>query len=455
MSYVTRACGGNLRHAPPDALAKGIASDSRAIRPGELFFALAGERFDGHDFVTDVTKRGAIGAVVKNGRWPADATGAAIEVDDPRAALARLAGVYRAEFQLPVVAVGGSNGKTTTKDLIASVARQRFPTLSSEASFNNDLGVSLSLLRLDATHAVAVLEVGTNHPGEIKPLAQMIRPRYGVVTSIGREHLEFFHDLKGVATEEGWLAELLPADGRLFVNADSAEMSQVMARTSAPITTVGIASRADWMADEIRVDETGTRFKAIAPSSALSGEYQTRLLGRHQVTNALLALAVGAELGLGREELRSGLLACQPPKYRMQAWEHGGARVLDDTYNANADSMNAALQTLMDYPASGRRIAVLGDMGELGEASEAAHAEVGSNAAKLGVQRLFAVGRMAGVMAGAARAAGLGEVETFAEVAPAAEAVRAFARPGDVILIKASRFMRLERVGAALRGQLN
>src|SRR5581483_6648808 len=214
------------------------------------------------------------------------------------------------DFSLPVVAVGGSNGKTTSKELLASVLRQKFQTVWSEASFNNDIGVPLTLLKLEPTHEAAVLEVGTNHPGELAPLVKIIQPRFGVITNIGREHLEFFGDLAGVAQEEGWLAELLPAGGRLFVNGDSEWTPQLVHRTRAEVVRVGLGEANTWRAQNVRVEKQGAAFRVDAPRGELAGEYRINLLGRHQVVNALFAIAMGGELGLGRAEIQRGLADC-------------------------------------------------------------------------------------------------------------------------------------------------
>jgi UDP-N-acetylmuramoyl-tripeptide--D-alanyl-D-alanine ligase len=323
--------------------------------------------------------------------------------------------------------------------------------LWSEASFNNDIGVPLTLLRLEKSHQAAVLEAGTNHPGELAPLVKMIRPKYGVITNIGREHLEFFGEVAGVAREEGWLAELLPADGRLFVNGDDEWTDEVVRRTRAGIVRVGVGERNDWRATGIRPGKNGVTFRVAAPKLEWNGEFRIHLLGRHQVTNALLAMAVSEELGLGRPAVREGLAGCRPPKMRLQLWEAGGVRVLDDTYNANADSTLAALETLCGLPWRGRRVAVLGDMNELGAHSEAAHAEAGRRAAELGVGQLFTVGRMASTTARAARDAGLARVIEFADVETAMKALKSFLKTGDVVLLKASRAVRLERIVETLK----
>jgi UDP-N-acetylmuramoyl-tripeptide--D-alanyl-D-alanine ligase len=466
LKFVADACAAEIRRGAAETLARNVGTDSRAAKAGDLFFAIKGEKFDGHDFLSEVAAKGVAAIVVERGSesvWssafrrfaglPEGRTPNLLAVENSREALGKLAAAYRKDFSLPVVAVAGSNGKTTVKELLASVLRQKFSTLWSEASFNNDIGVPLTLLRLEKSHQVAVLEAGTNHPGELAPLVQMIRPKFGVLTNIGREHLEFFGDVAGVAQEEGRLAELLPADGKLFLNGDDVWAEKITARTKAQVVRVGLGGKNDWRAEKIRLDKNGVTFRVEAPVVEFSGEYRINLLGRHQVTNALFAIAVGAELGLSREQIQRGLADCQPPKMRLQFWEANGVRVLDDAYNANADSTVAALETLCDLPLQGRRVAVLGDMEELGAHSEAAHAEIGRRAAELGIGQLFTVGKMSAFTAKAARDAGLTRVIEFADVESALRAVKNFLKPGDVVLLKASRASRLERIAETLKSE--
>lgn len=454
LKYLAEGCGGELRKGASSGLITRVCTDSREVRPGDLFVALTGDRYNGHDYLSEVLQRNASAILIERDRNPSpEPDCGVIAVGDTREALGQIGARYRQDFSVPVIAVGGSNGKTTTKELIGSVLSQRFRTVRSAASFNNNIGVPVTLLELDHTTEAAVLEVGTNHPGELAPLVRMMQPHYGVITSVGREHLEFFGDVGGVVEEEGWLGELLPADGRLFVNGDSPEIERILRRTTAPVTRVGFESGNDWRALEVRHDESGVSFRADTGIPDFDGEYRVNLLGRHQVTNALLAAAVGATLGLTRDEIVRGLTECLPAKMRLQVWQIKGVRVLDDAYNANADSVLAALDTLKEFPCSGRRIAVLGDMSELGRHSADAHAEVGRRAAELHLDQLFVVGRMAGVMGAAARAAGLTRVNELGEVETAANAIRRFVRDGDVVLLKASRAARLERVGEVLRNQ--
>ena len=454
MKFVAEACAAELRRGYGDALVQRVCTDSRQAQASDLFFAIKGEHHDGHDFLNEVAAKGVAAVVVESEKDPRQLPDCAVlVVNKTRAALGQLAAAYRREFGLPVIAVGGSNGKTTVKELIASALRQKLATLWSEASFNNDIGVPLTLLRLENSHQAAVLEAGTNHPGELAPLVEMIRPEYGVITNIGREHLEFFGDIAGVAQEEGRLAELLPADGKLFVNGDNEWTEQIAWRSRATVVRVGLGEKNDWRAKGVRLDKNGVTFRVEGPKAELNGEYRVNLLGRHQVVNALFAVAVSEELGLGRAEIQRGLAECKPAKMRLQFWEADGVRVLDDSYNANADSTFAALETLCDLPLQGRRVAVLGDMAELGGQSEAAHAEVGRRAAELGIGQLFAIGKMAPVMAAAARNAGLNRVIEFADVESAADAVKNFLKAGDVVLLKASRVSRLERIAETLKSE--
>jgi UDP-N-acetylmuramoyl-tripeptide--D-alanyl-D-alanine ligase len=452
LQYMAMASEGRQLNGCTETLVRRVCTDSRQVRRDDLFVALRGDRFDGHAFVAEVAEKGVAGAVVERASLPpALPPCGIIAVENTRLALGRMAERYRQDFVLPVIAVGGSNGKTTTKELIFSVLRQRFRALASRASFNNDIGVPTTLLELTGEHQVAVLEFGTNHPGELAPLLSLAQPRFGVIPSIGREHLEFFGDLAGVIQEEGYLAEALPADGRLFLNGDTAGASEIIRRCSAPVVRVGFAEGNQWRAGHVRTDESGVSFDVDCAVPGFSREFRIALLGRHQIINALLAAAVGAELGLDAEEVQRGLAECAPAKMRLQRWTLNHVQVLDDSYNANADSMRAALDTLREFPCRGRRVAVLGDMAELGPAAIAAHMEIGRYAAEKGIQHLVVVGQMAAVIGRAAREGGLSSVEDFQDVESAAAALREYLRPDDVVLLKASRAMAMERIGDLLR----
>lgn len=452
MGFAVAAGGGELLQGSPTVTFSRVNTDSRQAQAGDLFIALSGERFDGHNFIGEVAQKGVVAVMIERGRkLEAMPACAVIEVANPRQAYGQIGAAYRREFSLPVIAVGGSNGKTSTKELIAAVLRQKLNTLWSEASFNNDIGVPATLLRLEKTHQAAVFEVGTNHPGELAALVKLVQPQFGVITNVGREHMEFFSDLEGVAREEGALAEALPADGKLFLNGDNEWTDVIAKRTKATVVRVGAGDNCDWRVSNVKMDKNGSAFTVEAPTKEFSGSYRIALLGRHQVGNALFGIALGAELGLSRAEIKQGLATCEPAKMRLQLYEAAGVRVLDDTYNANADSMLAALQVLRELPCKGRRVAVLGDMAELGSSSESAHAEIGRRAAELGVEQLIAVGKMAGTMVQAARGAGLVRVIELADAEAAASAIKSFLKPGDTVLLKASRSSRLERIAQALK----
>jgi UDP-N-acetylmuramoyl-tripeptide--D-alanyl-D-alanine ligase len=456
LQSVAKACAGRLLGGPGRLTVERVCTDSRAVRKGDLFVALKGDRFDGHEYLGKAAELGAAALLAEEraaASFPKNCP--IVAVADTRRALADLARDHRNKFSIPVVAVCGSNGKTSTKELIASVLREAGPVLASEASFNNDIGVPLTLLHLKAEHTAAVVEAGTNHPGELAPLLDLVSPRFGVLTSIGREHLEFFGDLEGVVEEEGSIADVLPAAGRLFVNAQTPGLGEILVRTNAPVVMVGIDGWFDFSAGNLEVSETGTRFRLVCRRSELNGDYAIQLLGRHHVANALLALAVGAELGLNREQIARGLAVCAPAKMRMQWNDVAGVRVLNDAYNANADSMIAALGTLADLPTTGRRIAVLGEMGELGDHSVAAHEEVGRRAANSGLDWLLAVGRNAGLVVAAAKQEGFrNRLDAVADVGAASSLLVRVLKPGDVVLLKASRAAQIERVLVGLQERL-
>jgi UDP-N-acetylmuramoyl-tripeptide--D-alanyl-D-alanine ligase len=451
LQFFAGSCGGEMRNVAPEKLASRVCIDSREAQPGDLFVAIKGEKFDGHDFVGEVLGKSVAAVVIereKLGKVPGE--GPFIVVENTREALGKIAAAYRRQYQVRAIAICGSNGKTSTKELVAAVLSEKIKTIKSEASFNNDIGVPLTLLKLAQETGAAVLEAGTNHPGELLPLLRLIQPGLGVITSIGREHLEHFRDLEGVLAEEGSLARVLPAEGTLFLNGDAPESRQLSEWTAARVIRVGRGDGNEWRITKTRMNASGTTFALETRVPKYSGEYATNLFGEHQVLNAAYAVAVGAELGLEREEIARGLSKCKPAKMRLEAKKIDDFMVLDDAYNANADSMAAALRTLQEFPCAGRRIAVLGDMAELGHAAAAAHAEIGRRAAEAGVNFLITVGNLSNTVATAAKLAGLQEVFAMRDVPEAAGMLKELVRSGDVVLVKASRSSKLERVVQSL-----
>ncbi|MCX7871963.1 MAG: UDP-N-acetylmuramoyl-tripeptide--D-alanyl-D-alanine ligase [Verrucomicrobiae bacterium] len=454
LKYFVESCdGGLLGDAVPELEASGVSTDSRAIKPQELFIALSGERFNGHDFVADAFAKGAIAAVVEN-NWIEKIKknnqqlphGTYIVVQNTRKALTQIAARYRSEFKIPFIAVCGSNGKTTTKDIIASVLSVKFNTLKNIASFNNDIGVPLTLLNLNREHQVAVVEVGTNHPGELKPLLDIICPQFGIITSIGREHLEFFKSMETVVKEEGQLAECLPVDGKLFIHVNNQWAQKVLLRSRAPVITIGLGGTSNWRANVLLSSLHKVRFAVESFLTEYCGEYEVPLAGKHQAANALLAIAVGAEFGLSKEQIQTGLSTLKQPAMRMQIENWNGTWILNDAYNANPDSMTAALNWLSELQCNGKKIAVLGTMAELGEFTETEHIEIGKLAATLSIDILIAVGEYAPLLAKGAKDSTNKKIEVFLDIKDAANRLKQICSKDDILLVKASRSARLEQI---------
>lgn len=443
LETLKRWCDGELLSGNPGQTASAICTDSRALKPGDLFFALRGERFDGHAFVAEAARRGALGAVVEGEVVAVPEGFALLRVKDVLVALQQIAGHYRQTLPLKVVAITGSNGKTSTKDLTAAILRERFRCVKTAGNLNNHIGVPLTLLQASAQDEVGVFEIGMNHPGEIAPLAALARPDVAVITNIGVAHIEHMGSREAIALEKGALAQALPTEGVLVLEAEGDFCEALANRTAAPTVLCGF-DHGRVRASGLEQDFSGTRF--LLHADGQTAAVSLPVPGAHMVSNALLAVGAGLSLGLTLEECAAGLGKLQLTKGRLEQKEARGIRVLDDTYNANPDSMVAALQTLAQMPSSGRRMAVLGRMGELGAESEQGHRRVGEAAGELGVDVLIAVGEEAAVTAQAARKRG---VKTVLEV-PGAEAaivaLRELACRGDVVLVKGSRSARMERV---------
>lgn len=434
------------RHVGADAVFRSVAIDSRTLEAGALFVALRGPRFDGHEYVAAAGARGAVGAMVARAL---DVDLPQLVVRDTRTALGALAAHHRSTLDIPVVAVTGSNGKTTVKEMLGAILGVRGPVLVTRGNLNNDLGVPLTLLRIEGHHRGAVVEMGANHAGEIAALSRMAAPTVALITNAGPAHLEGFGSLEGVARAKGEIFEGLPAHGTAVINADDAYAAfwRKLAGRARTTLAFGLEGGADVHADAVTVLPDGSSsFTLVTPQGAVP--VTLPLPGRHNVVNALAAAAAALAAGADLEALRAGLGAVRAAPGRLQMRPaRAGARILDDTYNANPASLAAALETLGGLP--GSHWLVLGDMGELGPEGEALHAQAGRQARAAGVERLYTVGELS---RSAARAFGAG-AQHFPDAGALAEALAAALRPEVTVLVKGSRFMAMERVVGALTSE--
>ncbi|WP_131741718.1 UDP-N-acetylmuramoyl-tripeptide--D-alanyl-D-alanine ligase [Actinomadura roseirufa] len=449
LSTIADITGGSP-HGDPDTVVTGpVVIDSRAVEPGALFAALQGERSDGHAFVPAAFGAGAAAVLA---RRPVD--GPAVVVDDVQEALGRLArGVLTRLPGTTVIAVTGSAGKTSTKDLIAQVVSRAGPAVWPPGSFNNEIGLPLTVLRADAGTRYLVLEMGARGAGHIAYLTGIAPPHVGVVLNVGTAHVGEFGSKEAIARAKGELAEAVPPDGTAVLNADDPLVSAMAARTPGRVVTFGRAADATVRAEDETLDEQGrARFTLVTPEG--TAPVALRLHGAHAVPNALAAAAAARAAGLGLAAVAAALSEADPvSRWRMEVTERDdGVTVVNDAYNANPESTAAALDTLAHLARGRRAYAVLGEMAELGAASAAEHAKIGQHAARSGVAGLVVVGAKAAAMAeGAARVASwTGECVQVDDVGAAVTALSERLRPRDVVLVKGSRVAGLERVAAAL-----
>lgn len=424
-----------------------ISTDSRTLKEGDLFFALKGRRFDGHDFLKEAVQKGARHLVVSDPQCLLPEFRQKVNalcVSDTLAALGDLAKAYRQKFSLSVVAVTGSVGKTTVKELIAHFLSEHFNVLRNPGTENNLVGVPKTIFQITGSHPVLVLELGTNAPGEIARLSSIAAPTIGVVTKIGPSHLEGLKDLEGVRREKlGILPHLLPG-GFLVLNGEDPMLQNVQNGSHRLLRAGFSPQNAELFAEKITCDETGARFLVNAQGTV----FESPLLGRHQVLNVLLAMLAARALGVAWSSMRDSLRTFIPVQSRLSWKEMNGIYFLDDTYNANPASFWAALETLGEFPMNGRKIAVCGDMLELGQASWVWHRRLGAALADLGVDEVIAVGPLCRHLLDGAIERGLERKKIHhVETSDQAGALcRRIAAPGDRILVKGSRGMRMERV---------
>jgi UDP-N-acetylmuramoyl-tripeptide--D-alanyl-D-alanine ligase len=426
-----------------EAVAQGYSIDSRTIRAGELFFAVKGESLDGHDFVSQALEKGAVAAVVRKdqlARYPVKTR--LVAVDDTLLALQTLASAVRRLWGKPLIGVTGSTGKTTTKEAIAHVLATRFRVLKSEGNFNNHFGLPLMLLKIEPEHDLAVIEMGMSHAGEIAALAKIAQPEIGVVTNVAPVHLEFFDSIAGIARAKYELIEALPASGTAVLNVDDEYVSQFGRDSRGRVVMYGLGASADVRAENIQSrGSDGSAFDVVVGSCREKAELH--LLGTHNIYNALAAVATGLERGMTPSEAVAALASLTPTDKRGQVVKLGNITVINDCYNCNPKALEAMVDALAAMPAK-RRVAVVGVMLELGPAGGQLHRQAGEHVAQSKIDVLLGVRGEAQAMVDAAREAGM-RAEFVATSEEAGEWLARETREGDVVLLKASRGVKLER----------
>jgi len=428
----------------------GISIDSRTVKAGEFFFAVRGDQFDGHNFISKAIETGATGIVVER-RWAEVNASMMVSINIPRLiventiqALGQLAKIYRRKFDIPVIAIGGSNGKTTTKEMIRDVLETKYHVLCTEGNLNNHIGVPQTLFRLEKKHEVAVIEVGTNHPGEIDYLCSILEPTHGLITNIGMEHLEFLGSQEGVAKAEGelfvWIAK---HNGLIFVNADDKHLVH-LSKKNKRIVSFGFSARGAAIKGTIEsFNANAQALLQVKPKNKKAINIIIGVPGEHNAKNALAAAAVGIKMSVPLVDIQKALALFQSASKRMQVQRVGQITILNDTYNANPDSMLAALATLQTMKSSGKKIAVLADMLELGNQAEELHRQIGKNTARCGVDILLTYGTLSKFIHSTA------SVETkahFDNKSALIEFLKHSFSDGDIVLVKGSRGMKMEEV---------
>ncbi len=454
---VLKATGGKLLQGKGNVLFQGVSTDSRTVAEGELFVALKGPRFDGHHYAVEALAKKAGGVLIEEDkvgdiRWNGYRSRAVIAVKDTLSALGDMARDWRRKYGTPVVALTGSNGKTTTKEMIAACLGTTFPILKTEGNLNNLIGVPLTLLTLTEKERVVVLEMGMNVPGEIRRLAEMAEPDVGLITNIQKVHLEGMGSLERLKEEKGELFRKMRRDGTILVNQDDPRVIELARDYPGQKITFGIEHPAEVMAKEIRLrGAEGTSFTLILEEEVM--EIHLRLLGRQFVPNALCAMAIACLFGVEVKQAKEAIESLQPFPMRMEVISlKGGKTLINDAYNANPYSMELALETLAEVKGKGRAIAVLGDMLELGGFTKEAHEQLGEKVSELSIDFLLALGEEAPIVVESAIRHGFPMertkvVESYSE---AVSQLRQMIQSGDWILVKGSRRMAMEKIAEGL-----
>ncbi|MFZ4779232.1 MAG: UDP-N-acetylmuramoyl-tripeptide--D-alanyl-D-alanine ligase [Terrimicrobiaceae bacterium] len=444
LKEIAEMSGAKIVQGEPAICVSRISKDTRTIQPGDLYLALCGENFDGNSFAAAAATRGAAAALVDDPlaaaslpeNFPVLLCGSGL------AALSRLAASWRARLNLKVLAITGSNGKTSTKEFAAAVLGTRFKVVKTEGNLNNHIGLPLAILSASTSDTAAVWEIGMNHPGEVAPLAALAKADAAIITNIGIAHIEHMLTREAIAQEKGMLAEAIPQEGFVVLSAEDDLTGSLALRTKARVIRVGL-STGSITATSLVESLTGCSFTANIGGTAYPASIPCN--GTHMVRNALFAVAAGIELGVPPAAAVAALAHTRMAGGRLQHRTIRGISFLDDTYNANPDSMVAALSTLRALPGSGRRIAVLGRMGELGSYAEEGYRLAGLAAGK-NADILITVGAETAPLADAAREAGLGRIHEVDDTASASLMLVNLARPGDIVLVKGSRSAHMESV---------
>lgn len=441
LSEIARAVGGEL--SGRDALAKGVSIDSRTIKPEDLFVAIKGPRFDGHEFAMQAASQGASGVMISES-IKLDADHGSIRVPDTLRALKELAYYYRKKFRPKLIGITGTNGKTTVKDMTAAILSARFKVLKNEGNLNNQYGIPLSLFNLNAEHQVAVMELGMSALGEIADLCRLVEPEIGIVTNVGEGHTQYLKDIETVGEAKGELLESLPGDGWAIVNGDDANVMVQIKRTGARVITYGLSQ-------DCRYEAKGIQFGSDGATFSVNGQpFRIGHLGLHNVYNSLAAIAAGEVLGVGLEEAAARISDLKPTPMRLEIINSSRVTIINDAYNANPPSMRAALKTLDSFIRASRKVAILGDMLELGDRENQWHREIGALAADK-ADLVIAVGPLAKEIwhgASAEKRTNLYYQDNLSLISD----LGSILQKGDVVLVKASRGRHFEEIINAIKG---
>ncbi len=439
---IIQATGAKLLHGKVRNFST-ISTDTRTIVQGSLFIALSGEHYNGNDFALEAVNKGATGLILTQEDVEISEEVTTFLVTDTSQALMKLACLHRQRCDIPVIAVTGSNGKTSTKDMISAVLSSKYHVLKTQANYNNEIGLSKTLFNISDVHHVAIVEMGMRGRGEIAALAKVALPTIGVVTNVGETHLELLGSIENIATAKAELVEAIPQNGLVVLNADNKYVKSMASKAKSQVITFGIENQADVQAVDLFFDEAKTTFHCCYRNQDFI--VSVPAIGIHNVYNALAAIAVGLHLGLTEEQIRIGLSSFQPGEMRLHIKKIGQYIFIDDAYNASPMSMKAAIDS-MRHIAKGRMVAVLGDMLELGHVSESAHQEIGTYLANANVQVVVTVGKLARLIAESAKVSGIKVVKACMSHDEAQMFLTEFLQPGDTVLIKGSRGMHMEKI---------